>query len=141
MATCPACGTDEAVQPFRKLFNRMLGTFAEHQWAALLRSYVLAMKPERKARLSTIVALSVELERIKAESIYATSLHEQVIEAIIQGDWKEVAEVNAMLAEPHGIDEEYNARYRRLWEGFRAVTLAACADAARREAGQDVEPD
>lgn len=51
-------------------------TFAEYQWQALLRSYFLAMRPERKARLQAIMELSCELAKIKSVSIQATAFHE-----------------------------------------------------------------
>lgn len=127
--------------PFRKLIDRMQATFAEHQWKALLRSYVLAMRDERKARLAAIIELSVELERIRKESIYGTAFHEQVIEAIIEGDWEEAARIDALLLKPGSIDAASDEGYRKLWENFRAIVLAACADAARRAAGLTPEPD
>lgn len=122
--------------PFRRLMNRMMETFAEHQWRALLRSYVLAMRPERRARLQAVMELSVELAKIKAESIHATAFHEQLIEAIIEGDWKEVAKINGWLGE---WGSEDRGQREKLWENFRAIAMSACADAARRETGAESE--
>lgn len=130
---------DKLKNPFRSLFNRMMETFAEYQWQALLRSYFLAMRPERKARLHAIMELSVELAKIKAESIQATAFGEQVIECIIEGDWKHAAEVNGYLTfEDYG---ERSAYYQKLWENFRTIVMAACAEAKLREAGRTTEPD
>ena len=130
---------EKLLNPFRTVFNRMLATFAEYQWASLLRSYFLAMRPERKARLHAIMELSCELAKIKAESIQATAFGEMVIEAIIEGDWKRAAEINGDLTfKDHG---ERCAYYEKLWENFRAIAIAACAEAAKREKGIEVEPD
>lgn len=138
---------DKLRNPFREVFDRMLGTFAEHQWEALCRSYVLAMRPERKARLRAIMELSVELDRIKKVSIFGTGFHEQIIEEIIQGDWKQAAETNRLMLDPESATdhqpgwEEHNERYRKLWEGFRAIVMMACAEAAKRASGEMGEPD
>jgi hypothetical protein len=124
--------------PFRSVIDRMMSTFAEHQWEMLLRSYCLAMRDEQKARLRTVLELAVELDTIKKTSNFGTAFHEQCIEAIIKGDWKDAAQVNRWLGDPESGDNE---RFLALWEKFRAIVTAACAEAAKREKGIRVEPD
>ena len=63
----------------------------------LTRSYCLASKEERQGRLRAITALSAELERIKAESIFGTGLGESVVEDIIEGDWRSALTVGLHL--------------------------------------------
>lgn len=46
-----------------------------------------------------------------------------------------------MLAEPKSYDPEQAEMYRKLWGNFRAILLAACAEAAKREIGQETQPD
>jgi hypothetical protein len=127
--------------PFRKVMERMMGTFAEHQWEALCRSYVQASREERKGRLRAILELAVELDKIRAVSIFRTSFHESAIESIIEGDWKQVAEIHSWLGSPETGSPELDAKFVSLWETFRAIVLSASAEAARRQSGEKVEPD
>lgn len=121
--------------PFHKLFARMMDTFAEYQWKALLRSHFLAEPEEKKARLAAIRELSVELAKIEAVSIQSTRFGARVIECIVEGNWKEAEEYNSDLAFDE-FPEPDRTFYAQLWEKFRAITMAACAEAKRREAGQ-----
>jgi hypothetical protein len=131
--------SDEKIpSPYRKLLSRMMDTFAEHQWDSLLRSYYLAMRPERKARLAAVIELSVELVKIRAVSINSTAFHEQIIEAIIEGNWKDAAQVNGWLGDREAGDPNAEM-YLKLWENFRAITLSACAAAERRAANPGSE--
>jgi hypothetical protein len=111
--------------------------FPEPQRRAVLRCYALADRDERKARLRTVLALASELEKIRAVSVFGTLLHEQTIEAVIEGDWRAAAEINGWLGE----SERELPHCAKAWEGFRAVVLAACAAAAEREAGRASRPD
>jgi hypothetical protein len=122
---------DKPVNPFQKMFNRMLGTFAEHQWERLLKSYFLQMRPERTARLDTVIELSVELEAVRKQSIFATGFGRSAIEAVIEGDWKSAREhVDWLSFREEGPDIQ--AKYGPLWERFRATLLAATAAAEAR---------
>lgn len=126
--------------PFMAAFARVTEMVEEHQVKKLLWSYCMAMRPERRARLRAIIELSVELDKIKQKSVFGTAFHEQCIEAIVEGDWEEVEQTNAFLAEP-GCFPEQRAEYVALWENFLAMVMAACAEAKRRQTGQIVEPD
>jgi hypothetical protein len=96
---------------------------------SLSRSYAIAMRPERKARLAAILQLAVELDAIKRVSITATGLGEAVIEKIIEGDW-EGAE--AYVGDLSFNDESGREEDRRRWEPFVLTLRTACADARRR---------
>jgi len=81
-----------------------------------------------------VIALSVELDRIKAIDSFATGLHAQAIEAVIEGDWRLAAD----HAEWCKFDEEHEdlrARCAPIWEGYRAILIGAVEDARRRAAG------
>lgn len=127
--------------PFRKVLTRMMETFAEHQWEALCRSYVQVDREERRGRLRAILELAVELDKIRAVSIFGTAFHESLIESVIEGDWKQVAEIHSWLGNPMTGNPEQNAKYESLWETFRAIVLSASAEAAKRQSGEKVEPD
>lgn len=131
---------DKTRNPFMAAFDRVLGMVEESQVKKLLSSYCMAMRPERRARMRHILELAVELDKIKQKSVFGTAFHEQCIEAIIEGDWEEVARTNAFLAEP-GCMPEHREEYVKLWENFRTLVMAACAEAKLRQAGQNVEPD
>jgi hypothetical protein len=49
-------------------------------------------RQERKRRLNFITELTIELEKIKVTTLFATSLAELGIESIIEGEWKMVKE-------------------------------------------------
>jgi hypothetical protein len=63
-----------------------------HSAEKLSLSWSLQPREEQKRRLSAIVRLSAELERIREKEIFATGLAEMAIEAVIEGDWKMVEE-------------------------------------------------
>lgn len=117
-----------------------MGMVEEHQVKKLLTSYALAMRPERKARLRAVIELSCELEKIRAKSIFGTANHEQIIEAIIEGDWAEVEKINGWLREPHSLPE-HRDEYLTLWETYHAMVMAHVAEAKKRLTGQTTEPD
>ena len=98
--------------------DKLLARFDEHQIQQLTRSYVLANKKERKGRLRAIMALSVELERIKEVSIFATSLGEGVIEDIIEGEWDSAYSVGQQHLTFKDEPKELQDRYTPLWTKF-----------------------
>jgi hypothetical protein len=65
----------------------IMGIVEKAMTERLQRSYCLASREEREGRLRAIMALSVELTRLTAESLFATGLAAQVIEDIIEGEW------------------------------------------------------
>jgi hypothetical protein len=100
----------------------------------LQKTFFLASREERKGRLRAIMRLSVELERVKAETMFATALGEEVIEEIIEGDWEDALK----LATEIGIEDE---KWRRRtgqaprWAVFVEIVRIECAFAAKRASG------
>jgi len=114
--------------------EKMMAMFEERQLEEIMNSWCLADKAARKHRLRTIIALAIELEAIKKVSIFSTSFGEMAIEAVIQGDWKELEEVvgyQTFNAEHPDIQ----AKFAPLWERFRLIAETAIAE-ERRRAGQ-----
>jgi hypothetical protein len=114
---------------FSKLFNRMMETFHEYQWKQLLRSWTLQSKEERRARLRTIIQLSIELDGIRKVSNFAVRIGESAVEAVIEGDWKQAQDLAGDLTfhdDPHCQDAAQR------WEPFVLVLRAACVEALRR---------
>jgi hypothetical protein len=119
-------------------FDKMLARFGEWRMEQVSRSWCLASPAERQHRLATVMALSVELARIKKTSIYATRLAENVIEDVIEGDWTTAA----VFVEDFSFkkDSEVEAHIIALWEPFIIVLRAACAEESHVERGERVEP-
>jgi hypothetical protein len=86
----------------------------------LARSYTLATRAERQARLRAVIALSVELDRIQSISIYATALGNGAIGDVIEGDWDEVESVMGDLAFEDSTPE-VRRDYVPLWAKFREI--------------------
>lgn len=122
--------------PFRKVFRRMLGTFAEHQWKQILASYCLQPPEEKKARRRAIIDLSLELEEIKKTGNFSVGIGELAIEAVIEGDWKHARNYISWLS---FTEESVELREREAprWEKFRAVLLVACDGAEQRMSGDE----
>jgi len=120
------------------LFDKLRTIYEDHLLASISRSWCLQDRGETKHRLQTVIALSVELEAIKKVSIFSTAFGEQVIEEVIQGDWRSVEEIVGYLTFKQE-DPLLAERYEPLWERFRAIALTACAEAKRRVPGTRVE--
>jgi len=112
------------------VFTGMLDAFAAHQHERLRRSFCIAEPMDRRHRLRTIVALSAELEKIRKVSIQATAVGERVIEAVIEGDWKDAEESLGDLVMP-----ETGEAHAKLWEGFIAIGKTAIAESRRLAPG------
>jgi hypothetical protein len=116
-------------EAMKGVFDRLFATFAEHRWESILRSYTLASRDERRCRLSAIMDLSALLAAIKKQHMYATAIYgDSLIEAIIEGNWKEARRVaNDILF--YDMTDPERLMFTELWAPFRARALAAC-DAA-----------
>lgn len=116
-------------EAMKGVFDRLFATFAEHRWESILRSYTLASREERRCRLSAIMDLSAHLAAIKKQHMYATAIYgDSLIEAIIEGNWKETRRVaNDILF--YDMTDPERRTFIELWAPFRARALAAC-DAA-----------
>jgi len=110
----------------------------------LLQSYVLVSREEQKARLQTVIALSVELTKVLQETIFATGLAEMAIERVIEGDWRGAEEYLTVLTfeeeivdarlEP-GAQEVFRSK-RQLYEPFCSMLFVACKAARDRAVGK-----
>lgn len=122
-----------------KLPKMLQGLFEQHFENMVKQSWFLQDRGERKLRLKTIIALSVELERIRKITLQATALGEGAIEAIIEGDWKRAEEYAGDLTFP---DEapEYVETFRKLWEPFVVLIQTAAAESKRLVPGQHSRP-
>lgn len=118
--------------------EKLAKAYEEHLLQMVQESWCLQDKPTRKHRLTTVIALSVELDAIKRVNIFSTACGEQVIEAVIQGDWREVEEMVEYLTFSTECSE-IQEKYCPLWEKFRTLALTACAEEKRRVPGQQVE--
>ncbi len=119
--------------------QRMMDTFTEYQLKRAAASWCFQNKEERKHRLHTLTALVVELERIRSIDIFATAFGDMAIEDVIQGDWASVAETISWFTFP-GDDQQIQDKYTPLWEGFRAILLAAVAEEKRIASGAPRRP-
>lgn len=114
--------------------QRIMDSFAKHQWGLVMQSYGLQSPDERKARLRTVMALSVELDKIRQQNRFSTALAEGPIEDIIKGDWRGASQYIEMF-EFKDEGAEIKERIAPLWEAFRDILRAAVADAEMREKG------
>jgi hypothetical protein len=118
--------------------EKLAKVYEEHLLQMFQASWCLQDKPTRKHRLATTMALSIELDAIRKVSIFSAAFGEQTIEAVIQGDWREVEELVGFMTfdtESPDLREKYNP----LWENFRTLALTACAEEKRRVPGQRME--
>jgi len=115
-------------QKIAGIFDTMLDRYEEHMHERIMNSWCMVGPEEKKHRLWTIMALSVELQKIKDVSIQATRLGETVIEDVILGDWKNAERGVTGICEDCGADPA-------LWEGFIVLVKTAAAEARRLVAG------
>lgn len=116
------------------IVDKLAVKFGEYRLEVISRSWCVVDKEERARRLRTVIALSVELDVIRSKDRFSTAFGEMAIEAIIQGDWREVDQVAGFLTfESEG--EETVAKYGPLWEQFRVIAKTAAAEALRERFG------
>ncbi len=120
------------------LLDKLLTQFDEYRMKQISRAWCLVSLDERRHRLRVVMNLSVELTKIKQTSGFATRLGENAIEAVIEGDWKHVAEYAAMFAWDEDLGVKKN--YGPLWEPFALILRTACAEDARVRIGEKQQP-
>lgn len=114
------------------IFDKMLDRYEEHMHERIMRSWCMVDGEERRHRLRTVQDLSVELHQIRAVSIQATGLGEQIIGDVVEGDWKNAERMVEDLAASCGADP-------KLWEGF--VLLVRTASAESKRLARGVRPE
>lgn len=108
---------------------KMMERFAEFQAAeALARSWFMAEPREKWRRLRAVMALSVELATVKAQTSFGTALGEAAIERIIDGDWKLAAEYAQDFTYEYE-SPELRERQAPIWAKFVAKLREVCAEA------------
>jgi hypothetical protein len=93
-------------------------------------SWFMADRRERRARLRAVESLSVELAKIREQTIQATGLAESVIEDIIEGDWDAAGRMVEHLTFADG-QEIYRTKFAPIYEDFVLICRTACAEHAR----------
>lgn len=119
----------------KELMRMMMGSYWRHQIQRAQAAWHVQDQNERRARIEIVVALSVELERIKTISSFSTLVFRGAIEAVIEGDWKHVADFAEWCLFGDEIPE-IRDHYVPIWEGYRTILLAACAAERERRSGK-----
>lgn len=108
------------------------GLVHERRVRKLYNAYCLVDRAEQRARLNTIMELSVELQKIKEKDSFSTRMGETPIESILEGEWDYAATyVSHFTFESEG--PEVAAKYGPLWERYRTVLHTAVVEARRRK--------
>lgn len=124
--------TDPKPRAIDDAIHQMFLRVGEHRLKAFMGSWFMAEKDERRKRLALVMELSVELERIREHSIFATGTAVAAIEAVIEGDLAGMK----IWAESFSFEEEgedIRTRYAPLWRSFRETLEAACVIAEARD--------
>lgn len=106
---------------FKKFFET---TYADHMQKRLEASWFLQDRREKRLRMRFVLLLAEELAKIRQVSVFATAFGEMAIEAIIEGDWKTLAEIQRDLTFD-GESKDCHARYNPLWAPFRDIIETA----------------
>jgi hypothetical protein len=88
----------------------------------LTASWAIQPREERKRRLGAVMQLSVELTRIQETTAFSTRLAESAIEAVIEGDWKQVEEWTAHFTFADENDQ-IRQQYAPIFTVFRELLL------------------
>jgi len=96
------------------------------------RSFVNQPRPEKKRRLNLLIRLSVELTKIREQTIVATGLAESALEDLIEGDWAMLKEWASHFSfeDEH---EEVRVRYAPLYAKFAEI----CKEAYESRSGAE----
>jgi hypothetical protein len=98
--------------------KKLSDIYGAHLLQKFAASWCRQRRSERAARLRVVIALSIELEKVRAVSEYATGFGEAAIESVIEGDWYMVAEWTAHLTFNEDENHERRGKYARLWAPF-----------------------
>lgn len=88
------------------------------------QSYLVQPRVEQRRRLSYVIKLSVELDRIEKESVFATAFGMSGIEAVMEGNWEEVLWTYEHFSFAHE-KKELQDRFCPLWQPYRDIIKAA----------------
>jgi hypothetical protein len=105
--------------------DKLFAKYDEHRMKQVARSWCLVSRDECKLRLRTVMALSIELDRIKRVDIFSTGIAESMIEDVIEGDWAMVSRlIGSFMFEREDVGDEI----KKLWEPFVILLRAACVE-------------
>jgi hypothetical protein len=113
----------------------MMDGVERHTAKMFERSWWCADRLERRARLQTIVELSVELTKIRSVNMFSTLLGEAAIGDVIEGDWDGLKMwIDHFTFADEG--PEIREVYAPIWSHFRDLLAAAHGSAMARTKGQ-----
>lgn len=111
--------------PLRSVLPKFISEMFEDELAQRVRrSYLVQDRVEQRRRLRYVVDLSAELHKIEQENIFSVAFGLLSIEAVMEGDWREVLDNHKHLSFEHEsqeIQEEHEPR----WRQFREILKAA----------------
>lgn len=112
----------------KNIIDSLMENYEQHQIEMINQSWYFADKETRAHRLHTIIALVLELENIKKVNKFSCNFGLMAIEAVIQGDWKELENI-VEFQKFEGESKEIQENIAPLWETFRLIALTAIAQA------------
>lgn len=125
-------GKKDAEKRVEDILRRMFDGVPEWKRQQVMRSHCLQAPEEKKARLKLIQDLSIELASVREQQVFATAFGVTAIEAVVEGDWKRVADHIDWLSFREE-SEDLRAKVSPLWEKFREMLRIACVEARHRE--------
>jgi hypothetical protein len=123
--------SDENSKKASAFIEKLFSGFPDYQRRRLMQSHCLQSPEEKKARVKLVQELSAELAEIRKTERFIL-FGETAIEAVIEGDWKQVADVMGWLTFK---DEPLESMQQQApkWEKFRRLLRIACVEARHRQ--------
>lgn len=121
----------ERLKKAEGVIEKLFEGFPAYQRKRLMASHFLQDPDEKKARLKLVQDLSIELAEIKKVQRF-TLFGETAIEAVIEGDWKQVADVMGWLTFSQEPLDSTQAQAPS-WTKFRELLRVGCVEAKHRE--------
>ncbi len=118
--------------------DRLMAIYTEARLEQVARAYCMADRDERKARLRTD-ALSVELERVRAQTIFGTGLAEASSSTSSRAIGGPRSTGCTSPSRTRG--EPVTSRYAPVYEKFVEVIRVESALAEKRAKGETGRPD
>lgn len=136
--------SDDSSKKAGEFVRKLFEGFPDYQRKRLMQSHCIQDPEEKKARVKLVQELSLELAEIRKSERFIL-FGETAIEAVMEGDWKQVADVSEWLTFS-GEAFEYRQHMARVWTKYREALRVACVEARHRQErlhrqvlGQEVE--
>jgi hypothetical protein len=123
--------TADRLRKASEMITRMFEGFPAHQRGRIMQSHFLQSPEEKKARLKLVQELSLELAEVKKQQRF-TLFGETAMEAVIEGDWKKVADVMGWLSFSREPLESMREQAPS-WARFRELLRLGCVEARYRD--------